>query len=415
MLKLFGIGLGYVFLYLVSKHTGAAGVGFYQVHLQVLTVLGMILGLGLNTSVLRYAGQFNNEANRSKMHSLYRYFVSIVSPMTLLAGFIMYFGSAQIASIFGKGADYAEGIKLVGLILPFYTINQLSVEFIRGLKKLHISELIRSVIRPLVMISGILFYYGDQLRKLDILYLLVISLFINSLVSRLAIWKALKDIPKKQTNFSRKELMKTSYPMWLTGLSASLLVAMPVFFLDYFSTQAAVGIYGLAFGLASMVSMILMVVNTIAAPKFSALYWSGEKESLQTLLTQSTKLMFWVALMLTTILIIFGEQLLGLFGAEFKSGYQILVILSVGQLLNAATGSVGILMNMSGMQDALRSVIMLCTLSVFLLCAILLPFTSNSSMVVVVVTTFCNVIMNLYLVYIVQKRVQLKTYYTPFR
>lgn len=414
VLKIGGMALSYLLIYLISRHTGAEGVGFYQLFVQVLTVLGMLLALGLNTSVLRFVGQFNNPENQSKMHLLYRYFVSMVAPLTIGVGLILYLGADSIVRWTGKEAEYAAGLKVVGLVLPFFTINQISVEFIRGLKQLHISELIRSVLRPLVMIAGIACYFSDSLTKLDIIYLLAVGLIINSLVSRWAIWNTMRKIPRKVVDFDRKELMRTSYPMLVTGLAASLLVAMPVFFLDYYSTQAEVGVYSLAFRLASLVSIVLVVVNTIAAPKFAELFWAGKMVELQRVITQSASLMFWVACAFSIGLIAGGTYFLGLFGEEFTSGYWMLVVLTVGQLVNAATGSVGILMNMSGMQGELRKVISIITLLCLVCCALLLPLSSNKSMLVALLITFFNASMNVYLAIRVYRRFQLKTYYTPF-
>ena len=47
---------------------------------------------------------------------------------------------------------------------------------------------------------------------------------------------------------------------------------------------------------------------------------------------------------------IFGKPILGLFGEEFKNGYLSLLILIVGQLVNALSGSVGYIMVMTGKQ-----------------------------------------------------------------
>jgi O-antigen/teichoic acid export membrane protein len=52
---------------------------------------------------------------------------------------------------------------------------------------------------------------------------------------------------------------------------------------------------------------------------------------------------------------VFGKELLNLFGDDFVVAYPILVILIVGQLANAMTGPVALLLNMTGHQtDAAR-------------------------------------------------------------
>ena len=102
VLKLGGMGLSYVLIYLIAKQAGAEAVGFFQVMVQILTVLGMVLGLGMNISVLRYVGQFNNEENRPKMHVLYQYFVQTVAPLAIGLAVLLYFGADYIVQWTGK-------------------------------------------------------------------------------------------------------------------------------------------------------------------------------------------------------------------------------------------------------------------------------------------------------------------------
>ena len=409
VLKLGGMGLSYVLIYLIAKQAGAEAVGFFQVMVQILTVLGMVLGLGMNISVLRYVGQFNNEENRPKMHVLYQYFVQTVAPLAIGLAVLLYFGAYYIVQWTGKDQEYAEGLKLVGIVLPFFTINQISVEFIRGLKKLQISELVRSVLRPLVMILGIVVFFYENLTKIDIIFLLVVGLIINSLVSRWAIWKALKKIPKTTAGFERKEFMKTSYPMLMTGVSSVLLGSMPIFFLDYYTTQAEVGVYSVAFRLASLVSLVLVVVNTIATPKFAELYWAGKMEELQKVITQSTKLMFWIALSLTAILIVGGDFLLQLFGEEFKEGYWVLMILSLGQLVNAATGSVGVFMNMTGRQNFYTKINLF---TLFITFSLFMIFHKYLTLELVACVMVCKAfILNITSIIYIKREINLTTYY----
>jgi O-antigen/teichoic acid export membrane protein len=414
VLKMGGLGLSYFLVYIISKQSGAEGVGFYHIFSQTLTVFGMTLALGMNISVLRYVGQFNSDEHRPKLHTIYKYFLQTVGPLAIVISVILYFNADYMVQWTGRNQEYVEMTKLIAIALPFFTINQISVEFIRGLKKLKVSEFVRSVLRPLVMLIGIFVFFYDNLTKIDIIYLLVVGIIANSLVSRWTIWQELKKVPKTAVGFGYMEFIKTSYPMLMTGLSSVLLGAMPIFFLDYYTTQAEVGVYSVAFRLASLVSLVLVVVNTIAAPKFAELYWAGKMQELQKVITQSTKLMFWVALSLTTFLIVGGNFLLQLFGEEFKEGYWVLVILLLGQLVNAATGSVGVFMNMSGRQRFVRNliVIMLIVQTILMLPVFYLNY-ENHLILISSAASIILILQNLTLVILLKKTSKIKTYYLP--
>jgi len=81
------------------------------------------------------------------------------------------------------------------------------------------------------------------------------------------------------------------------------------------------------------------------------LWASGDVERLQRLVTLSARGLLVVSFPLAMAFIFFGRPLLGVaFGAEFVAADGALAILALGQVVNAATGSVGTVLVMSGNQ-----------------------------------------------------------------
>ncbi len=366
-LRAIGLVVGYGMVFMMSKVFGPEGVGFYQTMLQTLNVLGILLALGMNVSILRYVGQFYNSAEQSKLHLLSKYALQILGPISIVAGLIIFFLSDGLASSLGKSDAYALGLKLVALALPFFTINKVAVEFIRGAGKLQISELIRSVLRPVVMVVGLCILFQFKYSTFHIICVLVAAVAVKFLFASTTIHKLLRTIPRTSVTFSRKELMRTSFPMMGSSLAGALLLALPVIFIDYWGSQSAVGIYSVAWRLAFLVSMFLLIIDTVVAPKLSKFFWADKKAELQKTLSQSTRLVFWSSLFGSIGLVLCGKWLLGLFGIEFVTGFWVLVVLSIGNALSSSFGSAGVLLNMIGEQRASRGItIGVAILSVFL-------------------------------------------------
>ncbi len=57
---------------------------------------------------------------------------------------------------------------------------------------------------------------------------------------------------------------------------------------------------------------------------------------------------FFICVPLALIYVTLGHWVLRLFGEEFTAGFTALVILTVGQMVNAGAGSVGLLLQMTG-------------------------------------------------------------------
>jgi len=96
--------------------------------------------------------------------------------------------------------------------------------------------------------------------------------------------------------------------------------------------------------------MSLVAVNVIAAPKFAEFWGKRDKKGLAKKAQQSTKLVFWSSLPVLLAFLIFPSFVLGIFGAEFKTGYTALIMVTVGQFINSISGSVGYILEMTGHQ-----------------------------------------------------------------
>jgi O-antigen/teichoic acid export membrane protein len=94
---------------------------------------------------------------------------------------------------------------------------------------------------------------------------------------------------------------------------------------------------------------------------------------LSDLVHRSTRLLFFTTIPVAILTILFAKPLLGLFGEEFVQGIFALKILIAGNVVNALTGSVGILLQMTGQQQAYNRIVLLSSLLAVVLCLVLIP------------------------------------------
>jgi O-antigen/teichoic acid export membrane protein len=120
-------------------------------------------------------------------------------------------------------------------------------------------------------------------------------------------------------------------------------------------SKSELGVYNVAFKLASLALIIIASVNTVLAPKIAKLFSDNNIEGIKIEVQKATKLITWVAFPLVMILILFRTKILLLFGDEFVIGSQTLVIISLGMLFNAMSGSVGQVLNMTNNQKQFRN------------------------------------------------------------
>jgi O-antigen/teichoic acid export membrane protein len=124
---------------------------------------------------------------------------------------------------------------------------------------------------------------------------------------------------------------------------------------------------------AAIAGLLLIAINTVTAPRYAAMYHEGRHADLKHLAQSSTMVVLFIALPLVGLMCAFPSPIMSLFGDDFRDASVLLVVLAIGQLANAATGSVGYLLIMSGHQRDLRNVAFVSGMSAIIFPLILLP------------------------------------------
>lgn len=408
------MALSYAVIYIIARKYNSTGVGYYSIANSTLLILGVIAAMGTNMSILRFVGKYNSEKERFKLPKLYATNIKIALPFSILIGAVSYFFASEASNLFSSSDQYAQAIQLIGITLPFFTINFINVEFIRGLKQLKISEFARSVSRPLTILAALIVYWNTAIPNIFIVYFFCFGELLNFSISTITVVIHIRRItpsPSNNDSPSYKELFGISFPMMITMITGTLMSTLSLFILQYYGSTEDVGIYSIAFRVSQLIAIVLLVVNTIAAPKFSELFWNKKHEELQRIMNQSVKIMFWGGLTLAVIIGLGSSFLLELFGSDFLSGQLALLILILGQLFNAATGSVSLFMNMSGHQNKLRNLVLI-TLG-FQITASFIIIPQYGLLGAAIATTGGSIIRNLLCILYVKRKLNFKTYYLP--
>lgn len=412
VLKVLGLVGGYIFIFILSHYYGAKGMGIYSLALSVLGILELFGTMGFKTSVLRFVGQFSAENNHHKIKSLYKKVLELIVPISFILAIALFFFSRKIAvSVFHNEALIIP-FQIISLIIPVNSINAINIELIRGLRNIPLSEYLRNLNEPLLNIPLLLIislFLANYYVPIITFSLAIIGSF---LISTFYVIKRTRsfsiDIEK---SLSKTELLKISSPMMITAFSFLVMGRIDTIMLGMFSTTENVGIYNIALKIASVTSFILYAINTISAPKFSELYWSKDMENLRKVVRFSSKLIFVFSFPILLAFIIFPKFFMGIFGIEFIAGRYALIFLTMGQFVNASSGSVGIFLNMTGKQRIFRNIILTATSINIALNYILIPkYGINGAAIATMISmSFWNIYGAVY----IKVKSNINTFYLP--
>lgn len=350
LIRLAGYSLSYFIIYIISKNFGVEYVGFYGIIMKVFMTLGPLATFGLDVYVIKLSNKlFNNSFEQSKIYTQFRsgifYKVLFLCSITL---FILFLLNTYIKSEFIENYVY---YLLIGI--PIMSIYIFNVELIRSIGNLQVSELLRTILRPILLIT-LIFIFINKISSFKVLAnFVVISIFISWLLSEFFLKsKSISKLPKINGNSISVHLKESIY-MMKSSIFSKLINAMPLILIGIFLSEFDAGIYTVNLKIVLTTSIVLTVFNTVAGPKFSKLFSQNKIRDLKKLFFLIYKFIIAINLILTLIIIFYSKTILGFFGSQYVDSVLILYILLFGTLINSLTGPTGLLLNMSGNQKQL--------------------------------------------------------------
>jgi len=206
-------------------------------------------------------------------------------------------------------------------------------------------------------------------------------------------------------NVDYREVYSTALPLWMIIIAQQLNMWGAQFISSVYVAEAELALLAIAMRIASLVPMVLVAVNMVVSPKFAALYHRGEMEKTEEVLTKSLKLLAIVCSSIFFTMILFGSDVLKIFGTQYVEAAGLLSILVFGQLVNGLTGPCGKLLIMSGFEKDFRNTSIIVTVFGLLLALILVAKYGVYGAAISTALTIAT--QNIAIAYIVKQRLQI--------
>jgi O-antigen/teichoic acid export membrane protein len=241
-------------------------------------------------------------------------------------------------------------------IVPFSLLNLLA-EALRGLQRIGAFTLVQGVLVPLtsvLLLAALHYTAGAELTGAAQVY---VASCLLAVAGSFCLWRFYlgRESTEPQVNaINSRTLLNTANPMAWVALISVAMSFTETLWLGVFRTAGEVGLYAAALRLALLLNFVIIAFNSILAPKFACFYHAGDLESVRFIARRSIKLMLMATSPVFALYILAPGKIMQLFGAEFADASLVLTILTLGQLVNIATGPVGIMLMMTGNERVMR-------------------------------------------------------------
>jgi len=198
-------------------------------------------------------------------------------------------------------------------------------------------------------------------------------------------------------------------PIFLSYLIVYSFSQLDLWVLSFIVPVEVIAEYSLAIRLSLLLSFSLMSVRAVAASKIPKLI--HQKSELQKELISNCRFTFFIYLLTLLMLLLVGEGGINyLFSGDFKLTYDILLVFSIGQLVNSMTGPCDLLLSHTSHEHVFFKISFISLLVLGALLFILVNNKIDSAIYYAMSVSFSIALQNILISIIVYKKLRLRCF-----
>lgn|GEM_PF-5601752 len=346
-----GVLIGAVLARLISLEM----MGVYFVVLHLVRVSSVAVRLGMPTNLMRLLAVAVNQGNWSQVKG---YLITsgqlLLISFTLLVSLYGIFWPWMLALL---NVPALQGLFWVLIAcIAVRVMEESGSTVLKGMHQIKLGVGLLDSPRQLLFLGvlAILWLMRNEPHLGSIFTIYALATLPAIALCVIAIASRLHKHPCPVSRIAHWVLLKESAPYLGMNIFSILMASAPLWVASAILGTEAAGLYGAAVQLTLLISFFLGVANQITPASLAALYAQDDKRVMEDLLRTTARWGLIIATPALLAILLLGRQIMGLvYGEAYHAGYVPLVLLALAQYVNAAAGSPGMLLQMSGRQAAL--------------------------------------------------------------
>lgn len=367
------LALFLVTLYITNAFESYA-VGRYEFARSTIFVMGSLILLGTDQTILFFAGRFKSQENYKALFQIYKRILLLIFVSSILLLTICYSIMPFFSERFAGSQDSIELVFKVILCVFFYAIAMLNIEFFRALDLQAKSEIYRGLFRHgLLFLGAICIVFGiiqEEVAEVFLGSYVVVALMTS--IELFSFYRSKKVFEQSSPQITYKTLFNATLPVAISSLGFYLLISLDVFFLKLYEDYETLAFYGIALKIIFLIATIVNTVASFLAVDIANLF-TTDRKALQEILKRGVRFIALLSTVLTLIILLIPHTLLSFFGEEYVEATNALILLAVGHFLGSLCGVTATYLNMTKKQKYLQNILIAAVILNALLNWILIP------------------------------------------
>lgn len=374
-LKIAASALAFVMSVIFARFLGKSGLGTYSYATTWANLLSIPAALGLDQLIIREVAVHRSKAEYGLIGGILRFASILVLASSITVALV----AVAIAWNLNKNSDPTVilAIAMAMITVPIISLRNLRLGAMKGLHKVVLGQMPDSLFSPIIIICLTCAAYFILSDRFNVFWVLGIKIAASVITFIIGTRWLIKSLPA-QTNqiapeYKIKKWVADALPFMFLGTSQLLNSRIDILMLGSITGVEAVGIYTVVMGITKLTVFIHQASNSVLGPAIATLYAEGKIRQLERMVRKSMLSVFMISLLIGGTLMLFGNQVLSIFGEEFLEGRTAMSILVIGSIFTSFTGAVGLLLNMTGHQNDTAIAVGLSAISNIILNSILIP------------------------------------------
>ncbi len=344
--KAFSALFAFLLTVIVSRTADASIAGQFFFLFNLVSLIAIVSQRGFDVALIRYNAIAYSSADIQQQSNNYRTALVRSMAFSFVAGAVLFGAFYWFPDLVNKINAPMLAVGLALLCVPFLVLGQTNSRVLQASKKV-ISSLF--ALQLGVSVLMVIFIAALNLFNLSGITHFVVALLLACVIvasTSTVIW-CRSDQFRTPTKLQDNQLLATAKQVWVGSIFNNLLQWGSLVIAGFFIAASDLGLLAAAQRTSLLIGFVLITINFVIAPMFASLYKEGNMDKLRHLSRMACRLNIVVALIPVLVCTLFPAFIMQFFGEEFVPAAPLLVVLSIGQLINVATGSVGLLLLMS--------------------------------------------------------------------
>lgn len=346
---------------LVARALDEQQMGAYLLAASVVAVLAVIGQFGMHHTAVRLIAEGLAAGEHRFVRRAIRIILLFAGTCALLLWLALNLGLSEwIGNRLFSTPLLAQAAALLGFWTAMLILQTVISEIFRGFQQYRDATIHGGLVTTsLVFVALVFAHLGHiDIYFSDVLLITSFSALTGVVWSGIRLFGIVRRLGGSgRRSISPRTIVDNSWPLWISSVALLANSHLDLWILGTLASSQEVAVYGTAARMSMVVSVPLVIVNSVIMPSVARLNALGDRSGMQLLLQASASIASVPSLALFAIFLLGGEDIMRLlFGSGYGESGLIVAVLSFAHAVNVVSGSSGFTLIMTGHQQIMMRV-----------------------------------------------------------